>query len=572
VAHLPEKLSNTTDLPIPSDGPWSIPRWGHLLLAVWREACRNPEIGSGLAESAADLFRRLPADLVLVRRFDFARQCVETVATGECRPHVAPSEFPAESRTDLNAEQFDRLISWCAEGQVIGCGVTPADDVPPGLLPLGMTGEALVGPLMAAQGPIGLVIFAAKAAGTWRPRHERVVRLLLEPITVWLENDRRLRELSALREAAEADNRKLLSRLDRHDMSDSIIGAKTGLKEVMQRVEQVARADVPVLILGETGAGKEVVARAIHEHSPRAAGPFMRVNCGAIPPDLVDSELFGHERGSFTGAVGLRKGWFERADGGTLFLDECGELPLAAQVRLLRILQDGSFLRVGGEKPVTVSVRVVAATHRDLQSMISDKSFRADLWYRISIFPINLPPLRDRVEDIPEMAANFAAHAAHRLGAPPLLPTPRELQMLCEYSWPGNVRELAAVIERAVILGDGKSLEIEKALGRVPESRGAKGALNYEAATNYSDTNGVGANIASMNEAAAGISTSGEFSSLDIAMARHIEAALVRTQGRVEGPFGAAQLLQINPHTLRGRMRSLGVDWRRFRDRLNGSK
>ena len=166
--------------------------------------------------------------------------------------------------------------------------------------------------------------------GRFEPRHERVLRLLLEPFTVWLENDRRLRELTTLREAAEADRRSLLSRLGRHDISDSIIGAETGLKDVMERVDQVARTDVPVLILGETGSGKEVVARSIHQRSRRATGPFLRVNCGAIPPELVDSELFGHERGSFTGAVGARKGWFERADGGTLFLDECGELSLAA--------------------------------------------------------------------------------------------------------------------------------------------------------------------------------------------------------------------------------------------------
>ncbi len=169
----------------------------------------------------------------------------------------------------------------------------------------------------------------------------------------------------------------------------------------MERANLVSRADIPVLILGETGSGKEVVARAIHKQSGRSSGPFLRVNCGAIPPELVDSELFGHEAGSFTGATGLRKGWFERADKGTLFLDECGELPLAAQVRLLRILQDGTFERVGGEKQLQVDVRVVAATHRNLQAMVGEGTFREDLWYRLAVFPIKLPPLRDRPEDIP---------------------------------------------------------------------------------------------------------------------------------------------------------------------------
>ncbi len=170
----------------------------------------------------------------------------------------------------------------------------------------------------------------------------------------------------------------------------------------------VADSDVPVLILGETGSGKEVVARAIHERSERKTGPFLRVNCGAIPSELVDSELFGHERGSFTGASAQRRGWFERADGGTLFLDECGELPLAAQVRLLRILQDGTFMRVGGEDTLHVDVRVIAATHRDLQNMIERKTFRADLWYRLSVFPIRLPPLRERSGDIPALVDHFS--------------------------------------------------------------------------------------------------------------------------------------------------------------------
>ena len=293
---------------------------------------------------------------------------------------------------------------------------------------------------------------------------------LLEPFAVWLDNDRRLRELSALREAAEADKQSLLSRLGRHDISDTIIGIDTGLRPVMERVALVAPTAAPVLILGETGSGKEVVARTIHDRSRRASGPFLRVNCGAIPTELVDSELFGHERGSFTGAVGDRKGWFERADGGTLFLDECGELTPAAQVRLLRILQDGTFERVGSEHSVTVDVRVIAATHRDLQAMVAAGTFREDLWYRLAVFPLRLPPVRERIEDIPSMAAHFALRAAKRTGVAAVLPTPEDLSLLANYSWPGNVRELRTVIERAVILGDGKHLEVATALGAVPLS------------------------------------------------------------------------------------------------------
>ena len=264
---------------------------------------------------------------------------------------------------------------------------------------------------------------------------------------------------------------------------------------------------------------------------------------------MIDSELFGHERGSFTGAVETRKGWFERADGGTLFLDECGELPLAAQVRLLRILQDGTLQRVGGERMVSVDVRIVAATHQDLPAMVADGRFRQDLWYRLAVFPIRLPPLRERQQDIPTLAIHFAAEAARRLGSPPLLLSPEDLQLLCNYSWPGNVRELAAVIERAVLLGDGKRIRLAQALG---------------AAQVPFRTDSPRLRPASFEE---------EFPTLDQAMARHIEAALARTGGQIEGPDGAATLLDINPHTLRARMCKLGVDWQRFRGphRLNRS-
>src|SRR5262249_22747206 len=218
------------------------------------------------------------------------------------------------------------------------------------------------------------------------------------------------------------------------------------------------------------------------------------------------SELFGHEKGSFTGAANIRKGWFERADGGTLFLDECGELPLAAQVRLLRILQDGTFERVGGERQLTVDVRIVAATHRDLHALVASGRFREDLWYRVAVFPIRLPPLRDRQEDIPSLAAHFALRAANRLGTLPLVPSPADIRLLLAYRWPGNVRELAAVIERAAILGDGKRLEVAQALGgaAVPASPRPPEVLIHSAPP----------------DASAGVGT------LDAAMVQHIEAAL----------------------------------------------
>jgi transcriptional regulator with GAF, ATPase, and Fis domain len=320
------------------------------------------------------------------------------------------------------------------------------------------------------------------------------------------------------------------------------VGSEAGLRQVLHSVAQVARTEAPVLLFGETGSGKEVIARAIHKGSSRARGPMLKVNCGAIPPGLVDSELFGHERGSFTGAQERHRGWFERADGGTLFLDEVGELPLAAQVRLLRVLQDGTLQRVGGQQMVQVDVRIVAATHRKLDEMVRAGTFREDLWYRIGVFPIQIPPLRERCEDIPELAAHFAWRAGKRLGGHPLSPSPADVQRLLAYPWPGNVRELAAVIERAVILGDGKRLEIASALGGFAPA----GPRPPEPVLAEPDP---------------------ALLSLDRAAAAHIERALEAAHGRIEGPDGAAAVLRINPHTLRSRMRKLGIDWRRFRAR-----
>src|SRR6187551_1230210 len=254
---------------------------------------------------------------------------------------------------------------------------------------------------------------------------------------------------------------------------ERLIGGDTGLAAVMARARLVARSSAPVLLFGETGTGKEIIARAIHEHSPYKSGPFRRVNCGAIASELIDSELFGHEAGAFTGAVARRKGWFEQADGGTLFLDEVGELPLAAQVRLLRVVQDGEVVRVGGERPIHVKVRIVAATHRDLPALVEGQAFREDLYYRLSVFPIVIPPLRDRPGDIRAFAEYFAERAANRFGLRPVPVTDGDVRMLADYRWPGNVREMAAVMDRAVLIGQGRTLNVAAALGGQDPTRPA---------------------------------------------------------------------------------------------------
>jgi len=346
-----------------------------------------------------------------------------------------------------------------------------------------------------------------------------------------------------------------LAQFQPRDLGASIVGADSGLRGVMRQVAQVAPTGAPVLILGETGSGKEVVARAIHERSVNVDGPILRVNCGAIPPELVDSELFGHERGSFTGAAQQRSGWFERADGGTLFLDEIAELPLAAQVRLLRVLQDGVFERVGGTRPLAVKVRIIAATHRDLGAMVRAGLFREDLWYRINVFMIRLPPLRERRDDIGALAEHFAGLAAQRYGVSALRVTAGDLALLRAYAWPGNVRELAAVIERAAILGEGKRLDVERSLGvriEAPAPAPVAAAPARSAAP-------------AMSAAPAPRESNDDFPTLEAATRVHIERALVRCQGRIEGPNGAAALLDLHPNTLRSKMSKLGVRWTEYR-------
>ncbi len=521
-----------------------------LVSDLWREVGRHLHLEEVIERLAEMLPPFLPADEVLIRLVDSGRQVLETAALGLGKP----GPVPARARTECLESDYQRIIQWCQSDRVERGSVRELGARLPGLVPPDLEGDVLAAPLKSPGGQLGAVVLVALPPERFVAAHLAVVAKLLDPLSMALENDHRLRELVTLREAVEAENRGLLSRLGRHDISESIVGADTGLREVMEQIDLVARSDAPVLVLGETGSGKEVVARAIHLKSRRATGPFMRVNCGAIPPELVDSELFGHERGSFTGALNERKGWFERADGGTLFLDECGELPPAAQVRLLRILQDGQFERVGGEKACRADVRIIAATHRDLQAMVSAGQFRQDLWYRMAVFPIKLPALRERVMDIPVLAAHFAVRAAGRLGAPPLAPDLADVDLLCAYSWPGNVRELAAVIERATILGNGKRLEIARALGNaqvlpLPDVAAVKLAsdVSVPAALPVADA------------------ASGPFPTLDDAIRDHMVLALEKTRGRIEGPDGAAALLGINPHTLRSRMKKLGVNWGQFR-------
>lgn len=520
-------------------------RFSLLLLGVWKEVSRHARIEDTLPSIAEHLREALPAEALGILRVDVARRCLHAVWS-------EPPKYEADRMSplrELSEKELEDLLAWGRAGTLLGALAAVENRAVMKIIHPAPGRDLIAGPLADAAGVHGVLVVLAPKAGVFYPEHVRLTRELLEPLTVALHNDRRLAEISTLREAAEADKLSLLRRLGREAIIDEIVGAESGLKLVMERVELVASSDLPVLILGETGSGKEVIARAIHQRSPRSGGPFLRVNCGAIPSELIDSELFGHEKGSFTGATSLRKGWFERADGGSLFLDEVGELTLPAQVRLLRVLQDGTFTRVGGQHLLTVDVRVIAATHPDVQAKVADGRFRQDLWYRIAVFPIELPALRERPEDLGALANHFAKRASKRFGFRPLTVADEHLALLLGYSWPGNARELAAVMDRAVILGQGQRLEVAKALGMPLGPNGvrppARGDKNPPSAP---------------QPAAAPDSTD-----LNAVMRNHIESVLGRTKGRIEGRGGAAELLGINPHTLRARMNKLGVDWKRFR-------
>ena len=393
-------------------------------------------------------------------------------------------------------------------------------------------------------GRLGSVVLTAAGEKQYADEDVRRFSTLYRPFSILLAKVLEQRELQSLRERLSDDNRFLNRELLRLS-GDRIIGADFGLREVTRQIRKVAAGDSPVLITGETGVGKDVVAGAIHVDSRRSHQPFIAVNCGAIPESLVDSELFGHEKGAFTGALSEKRGRFERADGGTIFLDEIGEMPLSAQVRLLRVLQEMVVERVGGTTPIPTDVRIIAATNRDLPELIRTGRFREDLWYRLNVFPIHVPPLRDRPDDIPALVDYFIGRKTDELKLPQRpIPAPGALEVLAHYSWPGNVRELANVVERSIILSTDGLLRFHAA-DPDPAATGESG--------------GSPVSLPSMDTAGA----DGPFPTLDEVTADHIKRALEHSGGKVHGPGGAGDLLGINPNTLRHRMRNLGITFGR---------
>lgn len=314
-----------------------------------------------------------------------------------------------------------------------------------------------------------------------------------------------------------------------------IVGGSTSMRKVMEQIQLVAPTDAAVLIMGESGTGKELVARAIHEHSPRSGRPLIKVNCGAVPDSLFESEFFGHVKGAFTGAFKDKLGRFELADGGTLFLDEISETPLAMQVKLLRVLQEQELERVGDVRSRRINVRIVAATNRDLKKAVDDGHFRQDLYYRVSVFPIQLPPLRERRDDILPLAAHFVEQIARRMNRPEPQLTEAGMKQLISLEWPGNVRELQNAVERAFILAKGGFLQFDWL-----QAADVQSALPAN--------------------------TRGVLTSAELKRYEHenLAAALAQAQGKVFGPKGAAALLGMKPTTVISRIKALGLEWRKL--------
>jgi formate hydrogenlyase transcriptional activator len=337
------------------------------------------------------------------------------------------------------------------------------------------------------------------------------------------------------------ENLALREEIDRSSMYEAIVGSSAALSRVLAQIEKVAPTDSTVLIAGETGTGKELIAHAIHKRSRRATKAFIRVNCAAIPPSLIAAELFGHEKGAFTGALQRRAGRFESADGGTIFLDEVGDLPAETQIALLRVLQEREFERVGSSQPIAADVRVIAATNRDLEGAVDAGTFRRDLFYRLNVFPIQVPSLRERKDDIPLLVEYLVERYSKRAGKKISHIKKKTLELFQAYDWPGNIRELQNVVERAVILCEGETFSVEETWLQ-GKSHQVSGGQILRAGVLAKDKK--------------------EFAERE---RKAIEAALAESQGRVSGPLGAAAKLGIPHQTLQSKIASLGIDKHRFK-------
>ncbi len=494
---------------------------------VTRRLCGNLDLQTGVYQCLQYLSRFMPADALFVRQLEpeFQSERVLAESYGFFHQHTGTLiPWPPVNRDPSDRGRLPgiRIINRPEESSVMKL-YTPI---------FGNDICCISMPLIDKETVIGFAIVGLEGRDRYREGHMALFSLLHDPFVMALSNNIKHRETIRLKNIIE-EKRKNLKKALNFSAPDTIIGDSFGLKGVIQKARLVAGQDSPVLLSGETGSGKELIANYIHRKSPRKDGPFIKVNCGAIPDTLLDSELFGHEKGAFTGAGSRKMGRFERADGGTIFLDEIGELPLQAQVRLLQVLQNKTIERVGGTETIPVDVRVIAATHRNLEEMVASGLFREDLWFRLDVFPIRIPPLRSRKMDIPALVDYFIEKKSVELG---LHTRPRlssdAMDRLIAYEWPGNVRELENVIERELILYKGETLTFHNSNPRQKDA----GRTDYVVEEDV-------------------------ILPLDEVFTIYVKQVLHLCDGKINGPDGAAAKLKVNPSTLRSRMKKMKISY-----------
>jgi len=482
------------------------------------------------------LFREVAKALHWVARFDYLGLYLHEAANNTLRQHVLEPDEPTLPRTSQPVEGTPAGFVWKTQQPLILSNVAENNRWP-GLQerarPYGVQSFCWL-PLTTARRQLGTLNFACKQPSAYDKADVGFLQLVANQVAVAVENalafqeiEAAFREIEALKDKLAKENAYLEEEVRTGHNFGEIVGDSAALRRILKQVETVAPTGSTVLIRGETGTGKELIARALHEFSPRKGRTFVKLNCAAIPTGLLESELFGHEKGAFTGAIAQKIGRFELAHQGTLFLDEVGDIPPELQPKLLRVLQEQEFERLGGTKTIKVDVRLVAATHRDLAKMVADGRFREDLYYRLNVFPVVLPPLRERRDDIPRLVRHFTHQFARRMGRRIETIPSAAMEALVRYPWPGNVRELQNVIERAVILSPGPSLQVclsdlQTAATATPEAA--------TAAVTLAD-----------------------------AEREHILGALRETGWVLGGPKGAAARLGMKRSTLRWKMQRLGI-------------
>jgi len=495
-----------------------------------------------------ELFRGIVSTLKRVIHHDYTSLTLLDPTTGLLKIHALdfpghPNLFKQEITIPSDVSPSGQAIS---SGQVLLARGSELDGYTSEIIRI-LRGEGIQTvccvPLITHGETFGSLNLASRRMDAFAPADVELLQQVAAQIAIAVENALAFKEIDALKNRLAVEKLYLEEEIRSEFNFEEIVGDSPALKRALAQVELAAPAGTTVLLLGETGTGKELFARAIHNLSPRRDRTFVKVNCAAIPSGLLESELFGHERGAFTGAINQKIGRFELADRGTLFLDEVGDIPLELQPKLLRVLQEQEFERLGGNKTQRVDVRLVAATNQDLSKLVAERAFRSDLFYRLNVFPIQIPALRERAEDIPLLVSYFVQRFSRSLNKAVEYIPAEAMEALTHYSWPGNVRELENLIERAVLLSPGKEL-------RVPLSELKSAAL--------AATTGVDSSASSTSFTSAASLTS-PISTLEEAERQHILRALKQTQWRIAGPRGAANILGMKRTTLQARMRKLGI-------------